>query len=208
MPLRSALIFVFHCPFVHKKIKHKTKQTHTKPHACLACWSFYYYTYPPCMPHKCARDYFISISLAWFGRSDEYGVSLCVCMCVRLFPPWCLQVFREQAIDGETLPLLTEEHLLNNMGLKLGPALKIRSQVLHIAMATIVKTRGWRSICIVYIIASEHSSHFDGIIQSANKKRTIKILSQIGPSCFHCITEINVSVFGKKPCYMVTTQKK
>ncbi|XP_066493065.1 sterile alpha motif domain-containing protein 11 [Tiliqua scincoides] len=40
-----------------------------------------------------------------------------------------MQVFREQAIDGETLPLLTEEHLLNNMGLKLGPALKIRSQV-------------------------------------------------------------------------------
>ncbi|XP_063001177.1 sterile alpha motif domain-containing protein 11 isoform X3 [Elgaria multicarinata webbii] len=40
-----------------------------------------------------------------------------------------VQVFREQAIDGETLPLLTEEHLLNNMGLKLGPALKIRSQV-------------------------------------------------------------------------------
>ncbi|KAG9353158.1 hypothetical protein JZ751_017734, partial [Albula glossodonta] len=39
------------------------------------------------------------------------------------------QVFREQAIDGETLPLLTEDHLLNNMGLKLGPALKIRSQV-------------------------------------------------------------------------------
>uniref|UniRef100_A0A8C6WSF3 Sterile alpha motif domain containing 11 n=1 Tax=Neogobius melanostomus TaxID=47308 RepID=A0A8C6WSF3_9GOBI len=39
------------------------------------------------------------------------------------------QVFREQAIDGETLPLLTEEHLLNTMGLKLGPALKIRSQV-------------------------------------------------------------------------------
>ncbi|TRY96619.1 hypothetical protein DNTS_024248, partial [Danionella cerebrum] len=39
------------------------------------------------------------------------------------------EVFREQAIDGETLPLLTEDHLLNNMGLKLGPALKIRSQV-------------------------------------------------------------------------------
>lgn len=44
------------------------------------------------------------------------------------------QVFREQAIDGETLPLLTEEHLLNNMGLKLGPALKIRSQVGKFAM--------------------------------------------------------------------------
>lgn len=32
-------------------------------------------------------------------------------------------------IDGETLPLLSEEHLLDTMGLKLGPALKIRSQV-------------------------------------------------------------------------------
>ena len=31
--------------------------------------------------------------------------------------------------DGETLPLLTEEHLLTTMGLKLGPALKIRAQV-------------------------------------------------------------------------------
>lgn len=42
----------------------------------------------------------------------------------------CLcQVFREQAVDGETLPLLTEEHLLSSLGLKLGPALKIRSQV-------------------------------------------------------------------------------
>ncbi|XP_059944721.1 sterile alpha motif domain-containing protein 11 isoform X3 [Mesoplodon densirostris] len=38
-------------------------------------------------------------------------------------------VFREQGIDGETLPLLTEEHLLTTMGLKLGPALKIRAQV-------------------------------------------------------------------------------
>uniref|UniRef100_A0A3B3STN6 Sterile alpha motif domain containing 11 n=1 Tax=Paramormyrops kingsleyae TaxID=1676925 RepID=A0A3B3STN6_9TELE len=40
-----------------------------------------------------------------------------------------VQVFQEQGIDGETLLLLTEEHLLNTMGLKLGPALKIRSQV-------------------------------------------------------------------------------
>ncbi|XP_036611572.1 sterile alpha motif domain-containing protein 7 [Trichosurus vulpecula] len=39
------------------------------------------------------------------------------------------QIFRDHAIDGETLPLLTEEHLLDTMGLKLGPALKIRSQV-------------------------------------------------------------------------------
>ncbi|KAG8505494.1 Sterile alpha motif domain-containing protein 11 [Galemys pyrenaicus] len=38
-------------------------------------------------------------------------------------------VFREQGIDGEALALLTEEHLLTTMGLKLGPALKIRAQV-------------------------------------------------------------------------------
>ncbi|XP_038602379.1 sterile alpha motif domain-containing protein 7 [Tachyglossus aculeatus] len=39
------------------------------------------------------------------------------------------QVFKEHEIDGETLPLLSEEHLLDTMGLKLGPSLKIRSQV-------------------------------------------------------------------------------
>uniref|UniRef100_H0W7G2 Sterile alpha motif domain containing 7 n=1 Tax=Cavia porcellus TaxID=10141 RepID=H0W7G2_CAVPO len=41
----------------------------------------------------------------------------------------CAQVFKDHAIDGETLPLLTEEHLRGTMGLKLGPALKIQSQV-------------------------------------------------------------------------------
>lgn len=40
-----------------------------------------------------------------------------------------LQVFKDHAIDGETLPLLTEQHLRGTMGLKLGPALKIQSQV-------------------------------------------------------------------------------
>ncbi|KAM7133823.1 sterile alpha motif domain-containing protein 7 isoform 2-T4 [Molossus nigricans] len=38
------------------------------------------------------------------------------------------QVFKDHAIDGETLPLLTEEHLRSTMGLKLGPALRIQSQ--------------------------------------------------------------------------------
>ncbi|XP_062849752.1 sterile alpha motif domain-containing protein 7 [Trichomycterus rosablanca] len=41
------------------------------------------------------------------------------------------QVFKDHLIDGETLPLLTEDHLLETLGLKLGPALKIRSQVLR-----------------------------------------------------------------------------
>ncbi|XP_032386705.1 sterile alpha motif domain-containing protein 7 [Etheostoma spectabile] len=39
------------------------------------------------------------------------------------------QAFKDHMIDGESLPLLSEEHLLDTLGLKLGPALKIRSQV-------------------------------------------------------------------------------
>lgn len=41
-----------------------------------------------------------------------------------------VQTFKDHMIDGETLPLLSEEHLLDTLGLKLGPALKIRSQVI------------------------------------------------------------------------------
>lgn len=63
-------------------------------------------------------------------RAGLCGECVAVCMSGLWLKQLCLrQVFREQAIDGETLPLLTEEHLLNTMGLKLGPALKIRSQV-------------------------------------------------------------------------------
>ena len=37
------------------------------------------------------------------------------------------QVFREHNIDGSALPLLTEDHLTLRLGLKLGPALKLKS---------------------------------------------------------------------------------
>eukprot|EP00093_Oithona_nana_P003266 03266.XXX_115112_118206_1 [CDS] Oithona nana genome sequencing. len=37
------------------------------------------------------------------------------------------EVFREHNIDGSALPLLTEDHLTLRLGLKLGPALKLRS---------------------------------------------------------------------------------
>lgn len=40
------------------------------------------------------------------------------------------QNFREQSIDGEGLMMLTEEHLINILGMKLGPALKLRSKLL------------------------------------------------------------------------------
>ena len=38
-------------------------------------------------------------------------------------------VFREQEIDGQALILLTEEHLSDKMGIKLGPALKLKSKI-------------------------------------------------------------------------------
>lgn len=43
------------------------------------------------------------------------------------FFSFLLQNFRDQQIDGSGLPLLTEEHLTNSLGLKLGPALKLKS---------------------------------------------------------------------------------
>lgn len=41
-----------------------------------------------------------------------------------------LQNFREQCIDGSGLPLLTEDHLMHSLNMKLGPALKLRSVLL------------------------------------------------------------------------------
>lgn len=49
--------------------------------------------------------------------------------CADVSCDFTLQTFKDHMIDGETLPLLSEEHLLDTLGLKLGPALKIRSQV-------------------------------------------------------------------------------
>ncbi|ODN03395.1 Sterile alpha motif domain-containing protein 11 [Orchesella cincta] len=40
-----------------------------------------------------------------------------------------VEVFRENSIDGTALPLLSEEHLMTAMNMKLGPALKFRSTV-------------------------------------------------------------------------------
>lgn len=38
-------------------------------------------------------------------------------------------MFREQEIDGQALILLTEDHLSNKMGMKLGPALKLKLKI-------------------------------------------------------------------------------
>lgn len=80
---------------------------------------------------------------------------MCACVLGLRLKRLCLrQVFREHAIDGETLPLLTEEHLLSTMGLKLGPALKIRSQVhtLPSCVCVCVRSSGLgsgRCVCVL-----------------------------------------------------------
>ena len=45
------------------------------------------------------------------------------------FPAILFQAFREQSIDGSSLSLLTEEHLTRRLGMKLGPALKMRTAI-------------------------------------------------------------------------------
>jgi len=54
------------------------------------------------------------------------------------------QYFRDQRIDGAGLPLLTEEHLTQTIGMKLGPALKLRS--------VLAKKLGSSNLCL-------HCSH-------------------------------------------------
>lgn len=46
---------------------------------------------------------------------------------ITMAPLFLLQNFREHRIDGAALPLLSEDHLTGPMGMKLGPALKLRA---------------------------------------------------------------------------------
>ena len=45
--------------------------------------------------------------------------------------------FKKQEIDGQALLLLTEEHLMSTMNIKLGPALKICSNIRTLKVSTI-----------------------------------------------------------------------
>lgn len=65
------------------------------------------------------------------------GYSLCVYMLWRgcnvcMLSLGCVEVaeaFRVQEIDGQALLLLTEDHLMTSMNIKLGPALKICAHI-------------------------------------------------------------------------------
>ncbi|XP_054721481.1 uncharacterized protein LOC129231235 [Uloborus diversus] len=69
----------------------------------------------PCSTHSEASD------LSHWTVDDVVKFVSSVEMCSEY-----AEKFREEFIDGSSLPLLTEEHLMMNMGMKLGPALKLR----------------------------------------------------------------------------------
>ncbi|XP_073971167.1 SAM-motif ubiquitously expressed punctatedly localized protein [Rhodnius prolixus] len=68
----------------------------------------------PCMPD--------TQTVGHWSVEDVAGFVASVDMCAEY-----AHNFREQRIDGSALPLLTEEHLTTTLGMKLGPALKLRS---------------------------------------------------------------------------------
>ncbi|XP_012157920.1 uncharacterized protein LOC101460610 isoform X2 [Ceratitis capitata] len=73
-----------------------------------------------------------------------------------------VQHFRDQSIDGTGLPLLTEDHLLNSLGMKLGPALKLRSML--------AKKLGGPCPCAACITQARQLL----ILQSASKHNAVK----------------------------------
>jgi len=70
-----------------------------------------------------------------------------------------LQNFREQRIDGSSLPLLTEDHLTTTMGMKLGPALKLR--------ATLSRRLGHCAICMHCVHCHNAPSSLAAIVSPA-----------------------------------------
>ncbi|XP_026481509.1 serine/threonine-protein kinase pakG [Ctenocephalides felis] len=69
-------------------------------------------------PPHCEGD----VELASWGVEDVCNFVAGIDICAEYS-----QNFRDQCIDGSGLPLLTEEHLTGSLGMKLGPALKLRS---------------------------------------------------------------------------------
>lgn len=52
-----------------------------------------------------------------------------LCRCVSAGCSDVAEAFRLQEIDGQALLLLTEDHLMTSMNIKLGPALKICAHI-------------------------------------------------------------------------------
>lgn len=63
--------------------------------------------------------------MIWPENENSFDISQSILL-IRRYHNFCLQNFREHRIDGAALPLLSENHLTGTMGMKLGPALKLR----------------------------------------------------------------------------------
>lgn len=72
-----------------------------------------------CVEKPCAPD---SQSVSHWTVEDVAAFVASLDMCAEYAPN-----FREQRIDGSTLPLLTEDHLTSRLGMRLGPALRLRA---------------------------------------------------------------------------------
>lgn len=72
-----------------------------------------------CADKPCAPD---SQSVSHWTVEDVAAFVSSLDMCAEYAPN-----FREQRIDGSSLPLLTEDHLTTRLGMRLGPALRLRS---------------------------------------------------------------------------------
>ncbi|XP_071052229.1 uncharacterized protein [Onthophagus taurus] len=80
-------------------------------------------------PHNLHED------ISGWSVEDVYGFVSGIDICAEY-----AQNFKDQRIDGAGLPLLTEDHLTTTMGMKLGPALKLKS--------ILAKKLGSCSVCL------------------------------------------------------------
>lgn len=82
-----------------------------------------------------------------------------------------LQSFRDQCIDGSGLPLLTEDHLVNSLGMKLGPALKLRS--------VLAKKFGGPCPCVSCVL----NAHQMLALQASGTSADSTVVSEVKSNC-------------------------
>ncbi|XP_011178329.1 uncharacterized protein LOC105209578 isoform X1 [Zeugodacus cucurbitae] len=85
-----------------------------------------------------------------------------------------VQHFRDQCIDGSGLPLLTEEHLLHSLGMKLGPALKLRSKL--------AKRLGGPCPCVACITRARQMLVLQAESNNSQPKTAITISTECSPT--------------------------
>ncbi|XP_065357490.1 probable serine/threonine-protein kinase nek3 [Calliphora vicina] len=120
--------------------------------------------------------------------------------------------FRDQCIDGSGLPLLTEDHLVNSLGMKLGPALKLRSVlakklggpcpcvscVAQVQQVLALQTGGMTAAAATIATTTTASDHTTGSI--ATNVAAIGCSSNSGGSCNSHLPKNPLSTNSSKNC--------